>query len=153
MAKTLDELFSELPTQEIPPFEDWDPIDPDALWVDYDDELDDLIIYFSAEERGGMHVHIDNGYYVVVSDSDERPIGLHFEHWERNFAPLDSGLEQMWRELRRLGLAKNEATMRAFAAAKISPRATLTACCATARPSRTARTARTGCRRSALAAG
>lgn len=117
MAKTLDELFADIPSPVIPPVEDWDPIDPDVLWVDYDDEIDDLIIYFSANARGGTHVHIDNGYYVVVRKSDDIPIGLHFERWERNFAPLDPGLEKMWRELRRLRLERNETTMRAFAAA------------------------------------
>ncbi len=100
MGAALENLFKDLKPIHIPPVSEWPPINPDTLWVNYDAEMDDLVIYFSEEAKRGIHVYQSNGAYVVVSRESHVPVGLHFEKWEENYVANDTGLSTMWSEIR-----------------------------------------------------
>lgn len=70
------------------------------IWVDYDEESDSFIIYFSAQPARGVHYDIDNGVTAIADPVTGQVLGIQIDAWERHFIHQFADLNRVWPEFK-----------------------------------------------------
>ena len=84
--------------QELPEliFPDIDAISPDNVWVNYDGESDNFIIYFSKKPIPGISYYISDNLLAITPLDSHEVIGFQIEAWEREYVPMCPELTAWW---------------------------------------------------------
>ena len=78
---------------------DTETIDPNKLWVHYDDEADSLVIYLTGRPVRALSVLLDDDTYVKINPKTGEIVGFHIEAWERQFVPAHPDIQMSWNKL------------------------------------------------------
>jgi hypothetical protein len=74
-------------------------IDPNQLWVHYDDEADSMVIYITGRPMRAVSVHMGDDTYLKVNPASGDIVGFHIEAWEHSFLPAHPELQSVWNKL------------------------------------------------------
>lgn len=98
---TVEETFGKMPRMEF----DIDSlkllsVDPEKVWVNYDEETDSMIMYVTGKPVRSIAVLLDDNFYVMVDPKTKKAVGLQFEAWEREFVPAFKEVRETWPEVK-----------------------------------------------------
>ena len=74
--------------------------DPNALWVDYDQDTDSMVIYLTGRPVRGVTVYLDDDIYVIADPGTGEIVGFQVDAWERSFLPRHTDLKLVWPEIK-----------------------------------------------------
>lgn len=98
---TVKEVFGEMPRMKV----DLDSfvslkVDPDLLWVNYDEVTDSIIMYITGEPTRSVAVALGDNIYAMVDPKTSQVVGFQFEAWEKVFIPAFKQATQTWNEVK-----------------------------------------------------
>lgn len=98
---TVKEVFGEMPGMEF----DLDSLeslinDVEKIWVNYDDETDSMVMYFTGAPVRSISVLLKDNFYVMVDPVTRKAVGVHFECWEKKFVPAFKPVKRAWPEVK-----------------------------------------------------
>lgn len=98
---TVKELFGEMPRMEFD-IESLESlvIDADKIWVNYNEEADSMIMYFTGEPVRSIAVLLRDNFYVMVDPKTKKVVGVQFECWEQKFVPAFKPVKKAWPEVK-----------------------------------------------------
>jgi hypothetical protein len=98
---TVEEVFGKMPRMEF----DTESlkslmVDVDKVWVNYNEEADSMIMFFTGEPVGSVAVLMNDNFYVMVDPKTKKAVGVQFECWEKKFVPAFKPVKKAWPEVK-----------------------------------------------------
>lgn len=93
--RTVRDLLGDIPEMEYE-LEPTSNINPEQIWADYDELSDSFIVYTTGKPTSGVHVHIEDDFYLIVDRRTHKVIGYYIENWQRSFVPAHKELFEVW---------------------------------------------------------